>query len=250
MTDKTSPIIIIKKKINHGGHHGGAWKVAYADFVTAMMAFFIVLWLMNSSKPVKDAVSGYFQDPTGSKGIMTGGTGIMAPGKAPESSKDDMENLKLKLEKNFSKLPEFLRMKDQMKMTVTSEGLRVELMESEKGTFFQSGSAVPSPDGREILEAMGQNLGGIKNLVVVEGHTDARPFNGKGGYSNWELSGDRANAARRIMQQSGLGGDQVVQVRGFADQQLRIPSDPNNASNRRVTIIVKYQKDKDQEKPQ
>jgi chemotaxis protein MotB len=249
MSEKVAPIIIIKKKVNHSGHHGGAWKVAYADFVTAMMAFFIVLWLMNSSKPVKDAVSGYFQDPSGSKGIMTGGAGILAPGKATESSKDDMEQLKKTLEKNFSKLPEFMRLKEQMKMTVTSEGLRVELLENEKGTFFQSGSAIPSADGREILETMGKHLGGVKNLVVVEGHTDARPYTSRSGYSNWELSGDRANAARRIMQQNGLGADQVVQVRGFADQQLRMPEDPNNASNRRVTIIVKYQKDKDPKQP-
>jgi chemotaxis protein MotB len=245
MSDKLAPIIIIKKKVNHGGHHGGAWKVAYADFVTAMMAFFIVLWLMGSSTPVKVAVAGYFNDPTGSKGILPGGTGMMAPGKAVESSKDDMEQLKMTLQKNFSKLPEFLRMKEQMKMTVTSEGLRVELLESEKGMFFQSGSATPSPAGREILEIMGQQLGGIKNLVVLEGHTDARPFTGRSGYTNWELSSDRANASRRIMQESGLHGDQVVQVRGFADQQLRVPDDPNNASNRRVTIIVKYQSQKE-----
>jgi chemotaxis protein MotB len=247
MSEKVAPIIIIKKKGGHGGHHGGAWKVAYADFVTAMMALFIVLWLMNSSKPVRDAVAGYFADPTGGKGIMPGGTGISNPGKAPEVSKEDFEQLKMALEKNFSKLPEFVRIRDHVKMSVTTEGLRVELLEGEKGTFFESGSATPSREGAEVMEAMGQELGKIHNLVMVEGHTDARPFVSRSGYSNWELSSDRANAARRIMQQNGLTAGQVAQVRGFADQQLRDPHDPENASNRRVTIIVKYL-NKDHEK--
>jgi chemotaxis protein MotB len=240
MSEKTAPIIIIKKKSGHGGHHGGAWKVAYADFVTAMMALFIVLWLMNSSKPVRDAVAGYFADPTGGKGIMPGGTGITNPGKAPEVSKEDFEQVKLALEKNFSKLPEFVRIRDHVKMSVTTEGLRVELLEGEKGTFFESGSAAPSVEGEEVLQVMGQQLGKLSNLVMVEGHTDSRPFTSRSGYSNWELSTDRANAARRIMQQTGLAGGQVAQVRGFADQQLRDPKEPENASNRRVTIIVKY----------
>src|SRR5882672_10097505 len=120
-SQENRPIIIIKKKGGHGGHHGGAWKVAYADFVTAMMALFIVLWLLNTSKPVKEAVAGYFNDPTGSKGILTGGSGIGAPSPEKEKSKDDMEALKVTLEKQFSKLPEFSRLKDQMKFTVTSE---------------------------------------------------------------------------------------------------------------------------------
>ena len=240
MSDKVAPIIIIRKKGGHGGHHGGAWKVAYADFVTAMMALFIVLWLMNSSKPVRDAVAGYFADPTGGKGIMPGGTGITNPGKAPEVSKEDFEQVKMALEKNFSKLPEFVRIRDHVKMSVTTEGLRVELLEGEKGTFFESGSATPSRDGQEVMEAMGQELGKIHNLIMVEGHTDARPFVSRSGYSNWELSSDRANAARRLMQQNGLSAGQVAQVRGFADQQLRDPKDPDNAANRRVTIIVKY----------
>jgi len=237
--DQAAPIIIIKRKRGHGGHHGGAWKVAYADFVTAMMALFIVLWLMNSNKPVRDAVAGYFTDPTGSKGIMPGGTGVGNPGKAPEVAKENFEQLKMTLEKNFSKLPEFVKLRDHVKMSVTSEGLRVELLEGEKGTFFESGSATPSRDGQEVMSIMGEQLGKINNLIMVEGHTDSKPFN-RGGYSNWELSADRANAARKIMQENGLGVSQIAQVRGFADQQLRDPANPENAANRRVTIIVKY----------
>lgn len=241
MSEKANqPIIVIKKKVGHGGHHGGAWKVAYADFVTAMMALFIVLWLMNSSKPVKDAVAGYFNDPTGGKGIMPGGTGISNPGKAPEVSKESMEQVKLALEKNFSKLPEFVRVRDHLKMSVTSEGLRVELLEGADGTFFESGSATPSTQGRDVLQSMGQELGKVKNSVVIEGHTDSKPFVSRSGYSNWELSADRANAARRIMTANGLVEGQIAQVRGFADQSLRDPKDPLNPGNRRVTIIVKF----------
>src|SRR5580658_3336991 len=240
MAEKLAPIIIIKKVVGHGGHHGGAWKVAYADFVTAMMALFIVLWLMNSSQPVKNAVAGYFADPTGSKGILPGGTGLSNPGKAPEVAKEDFEKVKMALEKNFSKLPEFVKLRDHVKILVTTEGLRVELLEGEKGTFFESGSATPSREGQEVMQVMGEQLGKINNLIMVEGHTDAKPFVSRSGYSNWELSSDRANAARRIMQQSGLGEGQIAQVRGFADQQLRDPQNPESAANRRVTIIVKY----------
>jgi chemotaxis protein MotB len=247
MSEKLAPIIIIKKKSGHGGHHGGAWKVAYADFVTAMMALFIVLWLMNSTPQVKNAVAGYFADPTGGKGILPGGTGLGNPGKAPEVAKEDFEQVKMALEKNFSKLPEFVKLRDHVKITVTAEGLRVELLEGEKGTFFESGSALPSREGQEVMQVMGEQLGKIPNLIMVEGHTDAKPFVSRSGYSNWELSSDRANAARRIMQQSGLGEGQIAQVRGFADQQLRDPQNPESAANRRVTIIVKYS-NKDQAK--
>ena len=251
MSDKIAPIIIIKKKGGHGGHHGGAWKVAYADFVTALMALFIVLWLMNTSKPVRDAVAGYFADPSGGKGIMPGGKGISSPGKAPEVAKENFEQVKRALEKNFNKLPEFVKLRDHVKISVTPEGLRVELLEGDKGTFFESGSATPSREGQEVMKIMGEQLGKTPNLIMVEGYTDAKPFVSSSGYSNWELSSDRANAARRIMQQSGLATGQIAQVRGFADQQLRDPKNPENASNRRVTIIVKYlNKDQDKDKAQ
>ena len=247
MSDKLAPIIIIKKKSGHGGHHGGAWKVAYADFVTALMALFIVLWLMNTSKPVREAVAGYFADPSGGKGIMPGGKGISNPGKAPEVAKENFEQVKKALEKNFSKLPEFVKLRDHVKISVIPEGLRVELVEGDKGTFFESGSATPSREGQEVMKIMGEQLGKTPNLIMVEGYTDAKPFVSSSGYSNWELSSDRANAARRIMQQSGLATGQIAQVRGFADQQLRDPKNPESGSNRRVTIIVKYM-NKDQDK--
>jgi len=243
----TRPIIIIKKKGGHGGHHCGAWKVAYADFVTAMMALFIVLWLMNSSKQVQDAVGGYFKDPTGTSKKV--GTGLTGSGDAFSLTKDNMSKLKEELQKSVRQMNNFEKLKDQIQMTVTSEGLRIELMESDKGTFFESGSSGPSGDGKELLVRLAQELGQLPNKVSIEGHTDSKPYNGKGDYGNWELSADRANAARRLMQENGLGPNQVVQVRGYADQKLRKPDQPLDPSNRRITVIVQYiVKDEDSDK--
>ena len=125
-------------------------------------------------------------------------------------------------------------------MTVTAEGLRIELMESETGTFFESGSPAPSASGRDFLIALAAELGKLPNKISIEGHTDSKPFAGKSNYGNWELSADRANAARRLMQQSGVGADQVVQIRGYADQRLRKRDTPEDASNRRISLIVQY----------
>ena len=234
----SAPIIIIKKKGGHGGHHGGAWKVAYADFVTAMMALFIVLWLLNSSKQVQEAVGGYFKDPTGhSKKV---GTDMQGSGEAFALSKEDMPKLKEELQKAVRHLDNFDKLKDQIEMTVTAKGLRIELLETESGTFFESGSPVPSRNGRELLIALASELGKLPNKISIEGHTDARPYAGDGSYSNWELSVDRANAARRLMQENGVTKNQVVQVRGYADQRLRKPESPEDASNRRISVIVQY----------
>jgi chemotaxis protein MotB len=234
----TPPIIIIKKKKGHAGHHGGAWKVAYADFVTAMMALFIVLWLLSSSAKVQQAVGGYFRDPSG-KAMQTG-TGLTGTGENLLLAKQDMGMLKAELQKSIQKMNDLDKLKKNIEMTVTAEGLRIELLESEKGTFFDSGSSVLNHSGQEMLALLAAELGQVPNHVSLEGHTDAKPFTGKASYSNWELSSDRANAARRLMQQSGLRDDQVSQVRGFADQRLRNPKDALDPSNRRVSIIVQY----------
>lgn len=230
--------IIIKKKVMHGEHHGGAWKVAYADFVTAMMALFIVLWLMGASEPVKKAVAGYFKDPSGKS--ADSGSGHGGVGENIGLRKDDMGKLKEKLESAMKQSPELEKLKNQVQMTVTGEGLRIELLESELGTFFDTGSARPSGSGQDMLKMMAGELGKMPNKLLMEGHTDARPFSSPGGYSNWELSSDRANSARKLMQESGLASGQVAEVRGYADQRLRKPDDPNNASNRRVSIVVRY----------
>src|SRR5271170_4378783 len=211
------PIIVIKKKGGHGGHHGGAWKVAYADFVTAMMALFIVLWLMNSSKPVQEAVGGYFRDPNGI--TLKKGTGLGGPGQTaiPIVKKEDMAKLKEDLMKAMETLPNFEKLKKQIEMTVTPEGLRIELMEDPNGTFFENGKAQPTPILQSLLKVLSVEVGKLPNPVSIEGHTDSKPFSDSQTYGNWELSTDRANAARRLMQNNGLRTNQIVQVRGYAD---------------------------------
>ncbi len=233
-----APPIIIKKKVSHGGHHGGAWKVAYADFVTAMMALFIVLWLMNSSKKIQVAIGGYFKDPTGTANKV--GTSQVGSGENFHITKQNMAELKEQLQKSIRSINDLEKLRKNIEMTVTGEGLRIELLESDKGTFFDSGSPKLNQSGQEMLVLLAKELGEVPNHLSIEGHTDAKPFGGKSNYSNWELSADRANAARRLMSQSGLRADQVAQVRGFADQRLRSPKEPLEASNRRVSIIVQY----------
>jgi chemotaxis protein MotB len=232
------PIIVIRKKGGHGGHHGGAWKVAYADFVTAMMSLFIVLWLMNTSKPIQDAVGGYFRDPTGTSKKV--GNGELGAGESVTLTKENMSKLKDELQKAIQRTINFDKLKDQINMTITPEGLRIELMESAAGTFFQSGVSAPTDNGKEILVKLAEELGKLPNTVSIEGHTDSKPYSSPTGYSNWELSSDRANMARRLMQQSGIGPKQVSQVRGYADQRLRKVSDPEDPSNRRISVIVQY----------
>lgn len=235
---KARPIIIVRKKKGHAAHHGGAWKVAYADFVTAMMALFIVLWLMNSNAKVKEAVAGYFRDPAGIGKLA--GTDKAGTDKTIEVSKDNMETLKHELEKVIKTLPKFQAMKDQISLTVTNEGLRIELMETQTGMFFEIGSAKATDVGAGLLRVLAEELGKLPNRVLIEGHTDAKPYTSNGAYSNWELSADRANQARQVMQASGLRAAQVAQVRGFADQQLRNVKNPEDPANRRISVIVQY----------
>ena len=233
------PVVLVKKQGRHAGHHGGAWKVAYADFVTAMMALFIVLWLTSSTtKQEQQVIAGYFRDPNGravQKGSDRSGTGenILL-------NKQDMTKLKAALEQSVHKVDNLDRLKKQIEMTITPEGLRIELMEDPKGTFFQSGSSQPTPILVEILKVLSAQLGTLPNRVSIEGHTDAQPYSNEKVYSNWELSSDRANVARRLMQTSGVRTNQVSQVRGFADQRLRTPQHPLDASNRRISLIVQY----------
>ncbi len=234
------PIIVIKRvKKRHAAHHGGAWKVAYADFVTAMMALFMVLWLVSSSETVKKAIGGYFNDPTG-KGKEVGNGLRGAGGESLTLQKDDMNKLKEKLDQAIKTSEPLEKIKEHVVMTVTGEGLRVELLEDESGMFFQSGNAEPTPYGKDLMAILAAEIGKLPNQVTMEGHTDSKPYNGRTDYSNWELSSDRANAARRWMQENGMREDQVTQVRGFADQSLRNKSDPEDPANRRITLIIQY----------
>ena len=231
------PFVVIKKKVSHGGHHGGAWKVAYADFVTAMMSLFIVLWLMNSTPQIKKAVAGYFNDPK--SGGRETGTTIQGSDKSISIDQKNVEKLKEQIEKAILKQTDLSKLSKQILITITSEGLRIDLIEDKGGTFFESGSAKLSPSGVELLNLLSGQLKVLPNRLLIEGHTDAQPYVG-GGYTNWELSADRANSARRLLQHGGVGPNQISQVRGYADQMLRVPSNPLDPSNRRVSLIVQW----------
>ena len=236
MADNLHPIII-KRKALHAGHHGGAWKVAYADFVTAMMALFIVLWLLSASKEVQVTVGGYFRDPRGSsKNVGNNKEGAdYVPVK-----RQDMQKLKEEIIKSIHHIDPQDKLKNHIEITVTAEGLRIELMESANGTFFEIGSVQPTPALRDLLQVLSQELGNLPNKISIEGHTDSKPYSQVNAYDNWDLSSDRANAARRLMQEHGVRRDQISQVRGFADQHLRLPDQPNDPSNRRISLIVQY----------
>jgi chemotaxis protein MotB len=234
-----APIIIIHKKAeHHDDEHGGAWKVAYADFVTAMMALFIVLWLLSASEKVQKAVGGYFQDPTG-KGKQTGST-TAGVGETLTLSQKQLKEIKDKIEQAMKQIPEFKDMQKQIKMTMTAEGLRIDLLETKRGLFFDTGNPKPTEAGGELLKVLASELAKLPNKIAIEGHTDSTPY-GRPDYSNWELSADRANAARRILTESGLEDSRISQVRGFADQRLLLKDDPTNPSNRRISIIVRNQ---------
>jgi chemotaxis protein MotB len=252
---KTQTPVIIKKKSGHGGHHGGAWKVAYADFVTAMMAFFLVMWLVNQSDAVKEAVQGYFQDPVGfmeSAGNTTleGGNSVI---KSFKYEKDDLKS-RLKNERkmltnvgeNISQaieaLPKIGEIKNFVEIEVTPEGLQIQLIDasatSDSAIFFDIGSSRLKPMTSLILAAISHELGSLSNNIVIEGHTDSRGYRNKKEYTNWELSADRANSARRLMEVSGLRTGQILSIRGYADKKLKFKDNSEDARNRRVTIIV------------
>ena len=242
-----APIIVIRKKAAHAGHHGGAWKVAYADFVTAMMALFIVLWLLNASKQVQEAVGGYFKDPRGTAKMV--GSNKNGSDEYVAVKKEDMQKLKEDLLRSIRHLDPEDKLKNQIEITVTPEGLRIELMETAKGTFFELGSAKPTPALRDMLQTLSQELGKLPNNISIEGHTDSMMYSAARTYDNWDLSTDRANEARRLMQAEGMRSEQISQVRGFADRRLRVPDHPEDPSNRRISLIVQYQVENDAEVP-
>ena len=234
-----APIIIIHKKAgHHDDEHGGAWKVAYADFVTAMMALFIVLWLLSASEKVQKAVGGYFQDPNG-KGHEVGSTSA-GVGETLSLSEKQLKEIKAKIEQAMKAIPAFKDMQKQIKMTMTAEGLRIDLLETKRGLFFDTGNPTPTEAGGELLKVLAAELMKLPNKIAIEGHTDSTPY-GRPDYSNWELSADRAKAARRILTEAGLDDNRISQVRGFADQRLLLKDDPTNPSNRRISIIVRNQ---------
>jgi chemotaxis protein MotB len=249
MAAQHAPVIIIKKKKGgHGGHHGGAWKVAYADFVTAMMAFFLVMWLVNQPEDVKQSVAAYFKDPgifanEGGRSPILGGAGVVGSGAAGQgsdvaSATAALERAAERIKEQIKSIPGFKNLEDQIEVKVTAEGLRIELQEGGQDTFFDSGSAHVKSQTRQVLEVIAKELAALPQSLAIEGHTDATPFGRDRAYTNWELSADRANSARRIMEEAGLPASHVKAIRGFADTILRTPDEPTNPRNRRVSIVV------------
>ena len=271
-----APVIVrrSKKGGDHGGHHGGAWKIAYADFVTAMMAFFLLMWLLGStSKYDKQGIEDYFNTPLsrllgGNEGpaaarpsvVQGGGRDISdtrpgvgnrsqtqtqptpAPTVAPTVSPSDaarLEQLKAKLTTLIEQSPALKAFKDQIRISITNEGLRIEIVDSQNRPMFPSGSSKLQPYAVTILTQIGAALNDVDNRISIAGHTDAVPYTaGPEGYSNWELSSERANAARRSLIAGGMHGEKVLQVRGLADV---LPLNSNVAdepTNRRISILV------------
>jgi chemotaxis protein MotB len=218
--------------------HGGAWKVAYADFVTALMALFIVLWLMSASEQVKKSVSGYFRDPRGYTHRLGAGPG--GSGEGLMIGKAQVDRLQEEIRQALHRVPEFHGFQNNVQISATGEGLRIDLLETEQGLFFAPAGPEPTLEGEHLLAALAQEIRRMPNPVVIEGHTDARPFRNGERYGNWELSTERANAARRLLLRSGIRPDQVVEVRGFADHKLLKPAEPNDASNRRISLVLRF----------
>lgn len=246
-----SPPIIKKIKKGHGGHHGGAWKVAYADFVTAMMALFIVLWVLGQGEEVKEAVSGYFKDPIGygsqGKSLLDGKSSQMIDLKLQEemnrleAERKELEKMGEKLMNEIGDDTGLMNLSDQVKIEIVKEGLRIELIDSANDIFFAIGTAELNPLARRLLEKIGSELSKLPNKIIIEGHTDSRQYRNDGtGYTNFELSSDRANSAKRALVFGGVTERQIDEIRGFADTRLRVPNDPFSFMNRRISITVKY----------
>jgi chemotaxis protein MotB len=252
--EKDSRPIIIRKKIKRKhGHHGGAWKVAYADFVTAMMAFFLVMWITSQSDEIKMNISGYFQDPVAfgqAGGVTLLEGGAVRKGGDEKSAQtvilyDQDAAMKAQLEKEAKEIMEALDqisslkdIMDQIEVEATEEGLRIQLMETEDSHFFEIGGAKLSPAGTEVVSAIGRLIGPLGREVAIEGHTDSHQYSGSSDYTNWELSVDRANSSRWLLQGSGVNPEQVREIRGYADKRLKYPENPTDARNRRISILV------------
>ena len=272
---KLQPIIV--KRIKKGGHahHGGAWKIAYADFVTAMMAFFLLMWLLGStSEGDKKGIADFFNSPLkislmgGGSGsgdsshvVKGGGTDLSRSGgqvkqgdieakrknvnlqalKAEQRRAEAarLQELKDKMEQSLASNSKLAAMRSQIRLDMTPDGLRIQIVDEQNRPMFDSGSAIVKPYMRELLREIGQVLAEVPNRLTLEGHTDATPFPGGDlGYSNWELSSDRANASRRELGVGGLPDDRMLRVQGLASSSLFDRDEPRNPSNRRISIIV------------
>ncbi|MGF6694881.1 chemotaxis protein MotB [Metapseudomonas resinovorans] len=276
--ENNQPIIVKRVKRYAAGHHGGAWKIAFADFATAMMAFFLVLWLMSSATPEqKKAISGYFKDPVGFTEsaspyvIDLGGTPTPAPDRtlnpelkdAPDAQevptdtsdtapvdasqvetlaeqieRERLELLLQELQNKVEENPELRKFKDQILFEITQDGLRIQIMDAANRPMFDLGSARLQPYFEDILLILAETIKAVPNKISISGHTDAKPYAGDGDFGNWELSAGRANAARRTLIAGGYPEGQVARVVGYASSALFDRKDPFNPVNRRIDIIV------------
>ena len=288
MADNLQPIIIKKVYAAAHGHHGGAWKVAYADFVTAMMAFFLLLWLLSATtEEQKAGISNYFTpasvslSSSGAGGLLGGtdfssdgsrssGSGpgagaavvqlppsgveveVDADGDSPpvnlteeqlaelvaERENEQFEQAAAALRQAIRSVPELAELQDSLVVEQTPQGLRIQLLDQEQVSMFGLGSTEPEEKTRKLLNLVAEAVKHLPNKLSISGHTDASPFNGDSGYSNWELSADRANAARRLLVEAGIEGSRVAQVQGRADTELLLPEDPTSPRNRRISIVL------------
>lgn len=235
------PKVIIKKaKGHHAAPHGGAWKVAYADFVTAMMALFIVLWVLGASdKKFKAGIAHYFREP----GVFSGSTGVIPDGGQAQLGAGiiqapSLEVLRAHLAESFGGLKELAGMLDQVPIKITDEGLLIEIIDKDKQAFFELSSATIKPTMRKILDLIVKEIKDTHNQLVISGHTDARAYSNQSFYSNWELSTARALNTRRVLEDLGLPSDRFEQVIGYADRKLRVPENPLSSENRRISILI------------
>ena len=251
--EKVKIIRVARRKRGHHGSHGGSWKIAYADFVTAMMAFFMVLWIIGMDSQMKQAIESYFTDPIGSQRAYSNGSSPISSGSSPAavprpavrlaaraSQRQLFNGISARIQERMQGLAQEAGVGVNVEVYVDAAGLRIDLIESKEGeSCFPFGSAVIKPAAVRALLLVGSELRGVPNPMIIEGHTDAAPF-GSGGYTNWELSADRANAARRVLESAGVAPSRIDEVRGMADRQLRQPERPLDPSNRRIAILLPY----------
>lgn len=260
MSDGT-PIIIKKKKAHAHGHHGGSWKVAYADFVTAMMAFFMVMWILGLSAETKALIQGYFNDPLGftknepksrvniqpTNGSPYSGVGMdKGTGEKPvQTEREVAKEMQRDIERaaeSVSGSAEAAGLLSNLKLQITDEGLQLEFVENTGVVFFETGSATIRPIARVLIQRIAPILARSKRKMLIDGHTDARPYPSDH-YDNWDLSNDRATAIRRALRSGGVTERQIIAVRAFADTRLKNPDDPDHFSNRRVTVLLPWMRD-------
>ena len=256
-------IIVKKKKKAHAAHHGGSWKVAYADFVTAMMAFFMVMWILGMDQQLRQAIEGYFSNPVGYKKGYSGGATPISSGASPATVKTNavflasreyqrkrFDQVASALKEKIDSVAQIGKLRARVEIIVTDAGLRIELIESGTGdALFPLGSSQLTTEGRNTLIIVAEELARLENPISIEGHTDAAPFPPGATFTNWELSNARANAARRVLETTAISVNRITEVTGYADRQLRNPANPRDPSNRRISLLLPFVRPPDAPSP-